>query len=198
MRRAIATFFLCLYLYNFAGYLAVFLILQSRTQSEIKKKIAADIPDSQLTLLTFPVDLLKQESDLFQWVEDNEIRHGGAMYDVVRMRTAGDSAYFLCIRDRDEERLLSNLQEHTQKEMDHSGVLNSFDTFKDVFKNSFSSQATGPTVLVDLGFCAVVDAPPLPVFSRRCPLSSSKTRRVVTYLFPARTMELSPAVRYDL
>ncbi len=174
MRRTIATFFLCLYLYNFAGYLAVFLILQSRTQSEIKKKIAADIPDSQLTLLSFPVDLLKQESDLFQWVEEHEFRHEGAMYDVVRMRTAGDSAYFLCIRDRDEERLLSNLQEHTQKEMDHSGVLNSFDTFKDVFKNSFNSQATGPTVLLDLGFCAVVDDALSPFFPADAPFHPPK------------------------
>jgi len=157
MRQTIATFFLLLYLYNFAGYLAVFSILQYRTQNEIRRRIASEISDDQLTPLAFHVDLLKHESALFQWVEKNEFRHGGEMYDVVRTRIVGDSAYFLCIRDTDEERLLSNLHEHTQREMNHSGALNSFDSFRDVFKNSFNNPATGAGVLVDLGYNVVVD-----------------------------------------
>ena len=164
MRRTIAIFFLFLYLHNFAGYLAVFFILQHRTQNEMRNRIAAEIPDGQLTLLVFHVDLLKQGSDLFQWIEENEFRHDGAMYDVVRTRVAGDSAYFLCTRDTDEERLLSDLHQHTQREMNHSGVFSNFDSFKDVFKNSFSNPAAGRGLLADFGYCAVPDMT-LPLFS---------------------------------
>ena len=125
MKRFVAYLFLFLYLYNLAGYLAVFAVRQSAVRSEIKKML--------------------KESPL-QWIEDHEFRYAGGMYDIVHSTVTRDSTYFLCVNDVQEEALFTDLDSHVQREMGSQGVR--LDGFKDVFKNSYTDRSPTETGLV--------------------------------------------------
>ena len=135
MKRTFAYLFLFLYSYNLAGYLVVFSVRQDHVRSEIKRMLKESVPQSDLLQLVFHTQSLEQGQYPLQWIEDHEFRYAGGMYDIVRSHTTGDSTYYLCVNDIQEEALFADLDSHVQREMgSQSGRL---DAFKDVFKESF-------------------------------------------------------------
>jgi hypothetical protein len=136
MRRLFALIFLFLYVYNIAGYLAVFSAMQFRIRSEVKKALKASVPESELTSFAFPTSSIEYS---VQWIEDHEFRYNGNLYDIVRSHTCGDTTYFACINDAQEEQLFDHLDNHVQRHMGDSGQSGKFDSFKDVFKDSIAN-----------------------------------------------------------
>lgn len=136
MKRVFAYLFLFLYSYNLAGYLVVFSVRQNLVRSEIKRMLKESVPQSDLIPLAFHTQSLEQGKYPLQWIHDREFRYAGGMYDIVRSHTTGDSTYYLCVNDVQEEVLFADLDSHVQREMgSQSGRL---DAFKDVFKESFA------------------------------------------------------------
>jgi hypothetical protein len=146
MRRCIAYLFLFLYLYNLAGYLAVFSVRQNLVRSEIKKMLKESVPPSELIQLAFHSATLEAGGYPIQWIEDHEFRYAGGMYDIVRSRSTADSTYFLCVNDVQEEQLFANLDSHVQREMGSQGVM--LDGFKDVYKNSYRDRTPVESALI--------------------------------------------------
>lgn len=151
MKRIVAILLLLLYLHNFAGYLAAFCLLQSHVRSDIKRTIKSGLPDNTLTLLVFQTSSLGNDESSVQWLEENEFLYRGSMYDVVRARADGDSTYFLCINDVEEERLFAGLDRHVDREMAASGKAATLDSFQDVFKGSYQHNSSSPDELKLLG-----------------------------------------------
>lgn len=137
MRRFVVILFLFLYFYNTVGYLALIAVLQYRVRTEVKELLKHSVPDSALITLAFPTHSLRS-SDVLQWLDDHEFRYGKNLYDVVRSFTRGDTTYFVCLNDTQEELLLEHLDDHVQRQMGTSGLADRLDAFKDVFKNSLT------------------------------------------------------------
>ena len=140
MRRSFALVFLFLYLYNIAGYLAVFSVLQYRIRTEVKKMIKESVPQSELIQFAFYTSSLERGDYHLQWTKENEFRHAGSMYDIVRSHISGDSTYFLCVNDVQEDHLFASLDSHVQRHMGDSGLAGKFDSFKNVFQDSYISR----------------------------------------------------------
>lgn len=155
MRRTVAILLLILYLHNFAGYRAAFYLLQSSVRSDIKQTVKEGLPDNALTLLVFRTSSLENNQASIHWTDENEFSYGGSMYDIVRAGTDGDSTYFFCINDVDEERLFASLDRHVDREMAASGRTATLESFQDVFKDSYPHRASSPNQLVLLGFSVV-------------------------------------------
>jgi hypothetical protein len=151
VRRFAAIFVILLYLYNFAGYLAAFYVLQYRVRSEMKTTIKAGLPETMLAVLVFRTSSLGNDTPPVQWLEEDEFRYAGGMYDVVRSYTSGDSTYFLCINDVQEERLSANLDSHVNREMNATGRTKSLDSLQNLFKDSYQKQSGVTSGLVLLG-----------------------------------------------
>jgi hypothetical protein len=147
MKRTFAYLFLLLYVYNLAGYLVVFSVRQNLVRSEIKRTIKESVPLSEFIQFVFHTESLGNGMQNLQWIDDHEFRYAGGMYDIVRSHTAGDSTFFLCVNDVQEEVLFADLDSHVQREMGNkSGML---DAFRDVFKNSHTvSHGSGPALTV--------------------------------------------------
>jgi hypothetical protein len=62
------------------------------------------------------------------------------MYDVVRIETKGDSTYFICVNDKDEERLFAGLDADVRRNVGALGEQVLLDSFREVFQNSFQQQ----------------------------------------------------------
>ena len=141
MKRFFAILFISLYLYNIVGYLAVFTFLQYRVRSEVKLILKSSFPESNLAHFTFHTRQLQDGLYKIRWIKSNEFMMDGKLYDVVRTFTVGDSTSLHCINDVQEERLFADLNEHVRRQMGHSEQPNKLDSFKDVFKDSFSKSA---------------------------------------------------------
>jgi hypothetical protein len=151
MKRLIVSIFLLLYVYNFAGYLAVFSVLQYQVRKDMKLKLKESVPQSELILVTFHTASLEGGLYPIQWVDQNEFRYNGGMYDIVRSHTSEDTTYFQCVNDVQEEVLFSDLNKHVQKHMGNSEEQTKLDSFRDVFKNSFPYPVAFPVTLVLTG-----------------------------------------------
>lgn len=177
MKRLVAILLLFLYLHNFAGYLAAFVLLQSRVRSDIERSITSGLPDDVLTLLVFKSSSLGNDEPAVQWLDDNEFRYEGSMYDVVRIRTSGDSVYFLCVNDVEEERLFAGLDRHVDREM--TGKTAALDSVQDAFKDSYRHHFSAPEGLRLLGISII-------------PLSTRPSILIPeTFFHPPRTVTVS-------
>lgn len=136
MRRLFIFVFLFLYFHNLVGYLAVYAVMKYRIQGEVKEMIKASVPISELTSFSFLTSDLDREKTAIQWMADDEFRYEGRMYDIVAVQVNGDSTYFKCINDIQEERLFADLGDHVRRQMGDSGNQGRLDTFKDIFKDS--------------------------------------------------------------
>jgi len=137
MKRFVASLFLLLYLYNSAGYLAVFSYLQYRVRSEVKQMLKASVPRSELVLFAFHTRSLESNIYAIHWIEDHEFRYQGGMYDIVNSSCVGDTTYLLCLNDIMEEELFKDLGNHVQRHMGYSEKQGMLDSLRDVFKQSY-------------------------------------------------------------
>ncbi len=141
MKKFVAIVFLSLYVYNIAGYLALFAVMQQRARAEIKKALKLSVPEHELHHFAFHTYSLQAGHYPIQWIEEHEFRYNGGMYDIVRSHTKHDTTYFVCVNDVQEERLFAHLDSHVQRHMGDSGQPGKFDSFKDVFKDSLARAA---------------------------------------------------------
>ncbi|MER3524872.1 MAG: hypothetical protein C4326_12685 [Ignavibacteria bacterium] len=141
MKRFVVLIFLFLYLYNFVGYLAVFSVLQYRIKKDVKHRLLSALPLSQLTQLSFSIHERQDRAHAMQWIENDEFRYEGKMYDVVRIVADDDSMHIFCVRDDQEEKVLADLDSHVRRNMGASSEQSSLDSFKDVFKESLVPRA---------------------------------------------------------
>lgn len=136
MKKFVALIFLSLYVYNIAGYLALFAVMQQRARAEIKRTLKESVPEGDLFYFAFHTQLLESGQYAIQWIEEDEFRHNGSMYDIVRRHVSQDTTYFVCVNDLQEEKLFAHLDSHVQRHMGDAGQLGKYDSFKDVFKDS--------------------------------------------------------------
>jgi len=148
MKRVFVFLLLLLYAYNILGYLAMFYGIQRRVKSEMWQVMKADIPETNLVRLVFHTSALKQGAYPLTWIDDHEFRYNDRMYDIIRSSVEGDSSYFLCINDVQEEQLFSQLHKHVQQHTGDSGQSGKLDPFKDLFKESLSACLAPPVALV--------------------------------------------------
>jgi hypothetical protein len=131
MRRAIAILFIALYIFNLAGYYVVFKGLQYQMRVEIKTRLKERVPESELFLIT----VRKGDEAKLHWLDEHEFRYQGNMYDIVRQYSTDDAQYYVCINDKQEERLFKNLDQYVTTQCNAEGVpMKAANPFKGIIK----------------------------------------------------------------
>jgi len=110
--------FIVLYVFNLAGYYAVFKTLQYQMRVEIKTRIKESVPEGELVLIT----VRRGEEARLHWLDGHEFRYQGNMYDVVRHYSTDDAHYYVCINDKQEERLFKNFDQYVTTQCNTEGV----------------------------------------------------------------------------
>lgn len=95
------------------GEYLVFKSVQFSIRRQIKAQIKASIPEEKLVCIAIAT---AQPPKAFRFVEKEEFRYYGKMYDVVKKEERGDSTYYFCIFDEQETALFATLQEDTRRE----------------------------------------------------------------------------------
>jgi len=118
MKKTIAILFIVLYVFNLAGYYAVFKALQYQVRVDVKTRIKASVSESELVLIIVRND----EEGTMHWLNESEFRYRGNMYDVVRHYSRGNAHYYVCINDKQEDQLFKNLDLYVATQCNTEGV----------------------------------------------------------------------------
>lgn len=106
--------------------MVTFVIAQNNIRKEIKLRIKQSVPEEELILIA----LTQEEAASLQWLKSYEFRYRGGMYDIVRSHTSGDSVYYMCVNDVQEEQLFVNLHEQVERQMNDTARKGGVDAFK--------------------------------------------------------------------
>jgi len=114
MKKSGSVIVVLLFLFTNGGFYLYFRALQHQAQQEIKHEIKQGLKEKDLSLIVVPVNNKKDIS----WIRPGkEFRYQGAMYDVVKTRTAGQKKYYYCINDIKEKQLVVRFNKnHKQRE----------------------------------------------------------------------------------
>lgn len=108
MRFLTAILFIVLLLMQSVGTHVVFQVKRNLIRKEIKHEIKRGVPEKELVTIDLPKS--PSTANFFSWIDDNEIRYKGKMYDVVRkVNRTPDSVRLYCIADHQEDELFASL-----------------------------------------------------------------------------------------
>jgi len=86
-------------------------------KSQLKEKIKSGIPNADLVAFSIRNDSLKNLSNYFNFFDEDEFRHDGKMYDIVRKENSGSYTILYCLPDEKESRLFANLDKLVKNEL---------------------------------------------------------------------------------
>ena len=92
-------------MFNVTGYLFIFLVLQSSLKNKIAEKFYSDNFKNEKILIVFANSDLKKGIPELKFMDEKEFSFKGKMYDIYERIVTGDSTYFYCKADHDEDKL---------------------------------------------------------------------------------------------
>jgi hypothetical protein len=107
VKKIFSILLLFLFLFNTLGYYFVFKVNQSIIQSEIRGMISSGLLNVKYTLVT--VDH-PESNPQFKMMDHNEFTYCGQLYDIVSASVKGNTTWFYCYNDKQEERLISGFE----------------------------------------------------------------------------------------
>jgi hypothetical protein len=119
VKRIVSIAFLFVFLFNIAGYYAVFLIQQQQIRSEVRNNYRDY--SSNLNLVCIAIE--DGESKSLRWFKEDEFLYKGEFYDVVRVENdrKGEIRYW-CIHDSKEKSLLSHFEKEVNKNTEQNNT----------------------------------------------------------------------------
>jgi hypothetical protein len=110
-RKPASIFLIVALLFNSCGAYLVFESVKKGIRKEIKRKIKAGVPESELHILRFSNNDVKEGTAGLDWKDDREFKYDGKMYDIVRITYEGNDIIYHCVNDTQEEVLFAKLNE---------------------------------------------------------------------------------------
>lgn len=127
LKRIISIVLLLLFIYGTVGYFVAFQVERYTVRQEIKHRIKQGVPTEELTIISDDAT-----NSRLNWVKPNkEFRINGKMYDVVSKRVEGNTVYYSCINDTQEDKLFENLDKQVDNALNDSGKKNTKNNLKD-------------------------------------------------------------------
>ena len=112
LKKVLSIFLLFVFLFNISGAYLSLCFLLKEAQYEARSKISHNTLDN---IILLKVSKKSANRDFHKL--DDELRFGNKLYDISSIEEKGDSTYFYCIQDNDEDALLSKLDIFIEKDL---------------------------------------------------------------------------------
>lgn len=117
MKKIFSLTLIFILFYSIIGFYLNFEIEKSQIKEEIKEKIIQHLPEKLLTL----IKISSGDKERITWTEEGkEFRYHKNMFDVVKIKTKGDTTYYYCFNDEKESKLFVNLDKLVKEQTDNS------------------------------------------------------------------------------
>lgn len=128
---------LILFISHGSAQLLILRVIQTHHRRNVFQSIENGTCENELVLFKFSNEELKKGSSHIEWVEENEFRIEGEMYDVVKKEFKEDTMYLYCLHDEKESVLYSGIVKIINKlfgeEKDNAGKLNTINNILSEF-----------------------------------------------------------------
>ena len=111
------------FLFNAAGYLLIYSVLQSHLKQVAEEKISISKLENRAITLAFSKTDINNGLSQLRFIDEKEFSYKGKMYDIITKKNVNDSVYFKCFSDIDEDEL--NLAFNKNFDGDENGDKNS-------------------------------------------------------------------------
>lgn len=119
MRKIISIFLLCVLFFPSASIIVIFPLQRLEIQHEVKQRLKTGVPPEELILFKLPYHENAGCGEI-EWLSEHEFRYQDGFYDVVRVESHADTAWYYCLSDTKETQLFANLEALTTKAMQQS------------------------------------------------------------------------------
>jgi hypothetical protein len=102
LKKLISILIIVLLFFDSCGYIFVYIELSNHFKQEASSKINDFIPDKDLEILSFHLSDITKNNSVIQIIEENEIKINGKLYDIFKKVCKGDSVYYYCLNDNNE------------------------------------------------------------------------------------------------
>jgi len=116
LKKLVPISFALLFLFNLAGYYIAYPVMSWCIKSTVRAGMEAGILKKKLVLVKIPVSLTNSPNTRFQMTDEDEFQYMGRMYDVSSKEIVGDSVYYYCYADYDEDQLVAGLDDHVKSD----------------------------------------------------------------------------------
>ena len=107
MKKALSILIIALLIFNSGGYYFIFLQLQNCFKQLAQNKIDDYIPLENLILIKVnKKSSFENHVDVFERLNDEEFKYYGKMYDIYKEEENGDTVFFYCVSDENEDVIL--------------------------------------------------------------------------------------------
>ena len=107
MKKSFSILLLGIFLFNTMGYYFVFKVNQSILRFEIRGMINSGFHKEMCILVK--IDRPESNPD-FKKLDHNEFSYCGRLYDIVSESVKGNTTWYYCINDKQEERLIAGFE----------------------------------------------------------------------------------------
>jgi hypothetical protein len=118
MRKIISILLLTSILFNITGYYFTFLIIRQGYKRDFINYLKFEKDSKAVMTLRITDEEICSVNSEFKWMEDNEFKYQGKMYDVISSEKQGNMNIFRCLNDKNEEKLIAKyeviMKNHTQ------------------------------------------------------------------------------------
>lgn len=112
MRRLLSILLISALLFNIFGYYFTFQIIQQGYKKQFRKHISCSANSENTEILVISDAEIRQHNSPFKWMEEDEFRYYGKMYDIVKSEKKGDQNIFYCVNDKNEEKLMARFENY--------------------------------------------------------------------------------------
>src|ERR1035437_7025172 len=112
VRRTVSLLLLSIFLYNIIGYYFSFSVLDLQNRYEMSRLVR-----NEKNLQTIRIHQSEIKNIVFG-EDEKEMSYNGEMYDIKDRSQDGDCMVFHCMNDKNETKLLTNLDKHIQNNID--------------------------------------------------------------------------------
>jgi len=118
VRRLIPLFIIVLLMFNISGYYFTALMIQKGYKKQFRKHIRCNANEENTEILVISDAEIQRHDSPFKWMEEDEFRYYGKMYDIVKSEKQGDTNIFYCVNDKNEEKLLARFENYMKHHTD--------------------------------------------------------------------------------
>lgn len=109
MKKILSILLIAVYIANAGGIIFLFVIRKNQFNNEFRNFLKYNLKDHELKKIAIPLRGLPD--NIFRMIESDEFRYMGKMYDIVREKAVGDSVFYYCYCDENEENFLQKFSD---------------------------------------------------------------------------------------
>ncbi|MCX6164841.1 MAG: hypothetical protein NTU73_08300 [Ignavibacteriae bacterium] len=128
MKKITSILIILLLFFDSCGYIFVYIELSNYFKQEASIKINDFISDDNLEIIALHKSELSKNNSLIQFINENEIKYKGELYDIYKEVSKEDSVYYYCLNDNDEnilEKAFAEYVENNTQEKNKNTPINS-------------------------------------------------------------------------